>query len=515
VARHIRTGFFPEDEDYIDPEAPLLAERLSSRWRYMDDPTLRAPVLQRSNVGMGMLVLNRSDGIDLRTINEAYTRLRNLEVNSFIRCVGLTGWDPGPFCPGLNPRELLLAAAATARDGRLPSFSLALLWHQQELAHLVADYRKPLVCQLNGLARNGGAALACLANFSGAHDSSEVAVDACSLGLVPDGGMTHVLGGLRWNLGEFLALTGWPVRGADLVYCELAGHWLSPDALPFLELTAERQLLVSEADALTLIGEHSLPVPEGLREQDSLPARFLPFIEEAFSAESVPKVVEALDKMAHGPGSDFKVEFARECKRRIARSSPLALHATFRLVREAKKGIQLACRGMDVRTSMSLARADLLEQALRLELRVQQRLLRQRDALLGLHAHCLGRELEASQWSRRSVIDVVLEEVDELCLSPLDPNVGESEDFAVAPRSEFPLSQHPRLRRFHPDYDEASGTDHDPVWMAAEARRWSPDLFVVQRRRVVEELLGGRDLSLFGQSRWVRVDPPVSARNGR
>jgi len=56
----------------------------------MDDPTLCAPVLERSNVGMGMLVLNRAAGLDLPTINLLYRRLRDCEVNSLMRFVGLT-----------------------------------------------------------------------------------------------------------------------------------------------------------------------------------------------------------------------------------------------------------------------------------------------------------------------------------------------------------------------------------------------------------------------------------------
>ena len=39
-------------------------------------------------------------------------------------------------------------------------------------------------------------------------------------------------------------------------------HWLSPDALPFLELTAEKHLEVSEADSERLLHEHSLAWPE-------------------------------------------------------------------------------------------------------------------------------------------------------------------------------------------------------------------------------------------------------------
>ena len=52
------------------------------------------------------------------------------------------------------------------------------------------------------------------------------------------------LGSLQWHLGEFLALTGWELRGSDLICLDLVEHWLAPDALPFMELTSEKQLEV-------------------------------------------------------------------------------------------------------------------------------------------------------------------------------------------------------------------------------------------------------------------------------
>jgi len=522
--RWVRTGFFPEDADYIDPELPLMSERVGSRWRYMDDPTLRAPVLERSNVGMGMIVLNRPQGFDLPAVNLAYRKLRDLEVNSFKRFVGLTAPEPSAFAVGLDPRELLLAATAAARRGRLPHFSRALLWHHQELAHLIADYRKPLVCHISGLAKNGGAATACLANFSGAHDLSEVKVDACTMGLVPDGGMTYILARLRWNLGEFMALTGWSVKGADLVYLELARHWLSPDALPFLELTAEKQLEVSEIDGRALLDEHSLPLPEGLRDTDSLPKKFLPLIDHAFAAESVPAVASRLEQtLRQETDADTKI-FVTECLERMKRASPLALHAAFHLIRKAKLAIQEEHRArfseaMTAPPRPLSASADLtsvghhgehgaLVKVLRLELRVQQRLLTSHDAVVGLHARCLDQPAPVDGWSRRDLKDVIgEEEVGELMRPPED-----AEDFSVAPRTEFPFSQHPRLRRYHPDYNPATGLDHDPAWMAAEMRRWSPSFFEEQRRQTIEDLLGGADPALYGFSekpfsRFVRVEP--------
>lgn len=466
AVRFIRAGFFADDEDYIDPDLPLFAERVGSRWRYMDDPTLRAPVLERNNVGMGMLVLNSANGLDLPTINTIYTRLRNLEVNTLKRFVGFTAQDTGPFCLGLKPRELLLAATAAEMLGRLPHFSRALLWHHQELAHLIADYRKPFICQISGEARNGGAALACHANFGGAYDESEIRVDACSYGLVPDAGMTYVLGRLKWELGTFLALTGWPVRGADLVYSELVTHWLSPEALPFLELTSETQLEVSESDARALLHDHSLPLPDGFGDDDSLPAKILPLVNRAFEGDSLADIVKNLTRIEEDWYRNKEDRlFAKACLNRMKHASPLALEFTLRLIRIAQDRVYQ--RGIEKEQTMDGA----LMHMLRLELRAQEHLLCHPDSVVGLKARCLGHKVPQNEWSHnlhnkdlRSVVNEVLQD-------------GEGSNFSVWPRSEFSLSQHPRLRRYHPDYNPVTGMDHDPEFMAAEVERWSPDFF--------------------------------------
>merc|ERR1719343_1029133 len=100
-----------------------------------------------------------------------------------------------------------------SKDGQLPRFSQALLWHYQELAHLVEDYRKPLVCHVDSTAHNGGAGIAGLSNFSGGYDVAEVRFDSVFAGLSPMGGASYVLGRLPDNLGKYLALTGFPMHG--------------------------------------------------------------------------------------------------------------------------------------------------------------------------------------------------------------------------------------------------------------------------------------------------------------
>ncbi|CAK9026181.1 unnamed protein product [Durusdinium trenchii] len=509
--RHVRTGFFPEENDpfFIDPEGPLLSEPLNARWRAMDDPTLRSGILERNNVGMGMVVMNRAEGFDLPSINDLYQRLRNLEVNSLKRFVGLAAMEPGPFSVGLDPKELLLAAVMANKKGALPDFSKALLWNFQELAHLVADYRKPLISHISGYAQDGGGALACLAPFSGAWEDSTLCVRACHQGLVPMGGMTYVLGSLPAelsSLGEFLALTGWELEGADLVSLDLVEHWLSPEALPFLELTAEKHLEVSEADSRLLLREHSLPLPlegdlhvkEAGKEGRGFQRRYFPLIHRFFKEESPKAIQDAIDKEIanleniKSEKMQTELRFLKDCRDRMKKVSTRAAWITLELIRKVRRGIR------EARATASKQRVhpEVLVEALRAELWAQHGLLKREETIWRLHQACTGTETKEPTTKEAPTT----QQVSQFTNPPED-------FFTVFERPEMPLSQHPRLRRYHPDFDAATGLDHDPAWMQQEARRWNPNLLEKERQKAVKELLGNEDPSKFGQSRWVRVEP--------
>eukprot|EP00070_Physeter_catodon_P037015 XP_028343909.1 uncharacterized protein LOC114486022 [Physeter catodon] len=54
-------------------------------------------------------------------------------------------------------------------------------------------------------------------------------------------------------------------------------------------------------------------------------------------------------------------------------------------------------------------------------------------------------------------------------------------EFSSLPRSGFPLSAHPLLRRLHPDFDGATGYDYDPYSMRKLEMRWNYTLFLQER----------------------------------
>lgn len=329
--------------------------------------------------------------------------------------------------------------------------------------------------------------------------------------------MTYLLASLPWYLGEFLALTGWTLRGYELLALDLLEHWLSPEALPFLELTSEKQLEVSEADARLLLHEHSLPLPEDgdlFQTSDAQEAngegfkrRYIPLIYKIFQQESPLKIREVL-KHEHTSASASDQQFLEECLEGMDQASSKASWITLQLIKNARAHIQhtnvrlerIQPQGGNAKrleVPRQRLRAESLPEILREELWAQQYLLQSSEDLIiqRLHAACTHQEMP-----RQNADDTLAQEVQKAT------SVPEDFVFAVEDRSEISLSQHPRLRRYHPDYDPVTGLDHDPEWMSQEAERWDPDLFADERLEAVEELLGGRDPSAFGLSRWVRVE---------
>lgn len=544
----VPTGFFKDDETFIDPDGPLYAERKGSKWRLMDDPTLQSTVLERNNVGMGMLVLNRSQGFDLPTINDLYTRLRNLEVNSLKRFVGLAASDSeasehaliyakstrelenfdcsgeaksnfssSPFGEGIDLQELMLAATVAKRADGLAPFSRALLWNFQEMAHLVADYRKPLITQIHGSARNG-AAMACLANSSGVYEDSELVFDAAFAGLGPMGGVSRLLARAskkHQGLGEFLALTRTPIRGVGIVNAGMAKYWISPEALPYLELTAETHLRTTEERSRFLLEDHFLNRHDEenllgdvfgrrIKEEDVLYV-----IANCFGSSrrgqkgqmpitTVKDVMNQLKKVEKGEEEfqdkpEIIRKFARDCLDRMGKACPRACARTFKLIRDASALEQ---------TAESAETEESLQTILKKELNVQDDLLRHAHSVENMHAF-LTKDGRKGIMSRRKDEWKDLVQIENENTDQEDKGRNTFKHFFVMDRSEFSLSTHPRLRRYHPDYNPETGLDHDAQWMADEAKRWNPGLFEIERQNAINELIGApQDNWKYGQARF-------------
>ncbi|CBZ49599.1 3-hydroxyisobutyryl-CoA hydrolase/ catalytic,related [Neospora caninum Liverpool] len=349
--------------------------RSSAKYEAIEDPTrtwahadgggdLSQEVLERSNVGMGTCILNNPSGVlNMKGLCGLFRKLRDLEVNPLKRFVILTSRHSHLFNTGFDLKELLFLAELTQMSEK--TIPLVALWQLRNLcdvAYLVHNYTKPLIVLMNGSTAGSGAALCCLANRSAAYHSSSFTCDPTAYGWIPDCGMSFVLANLRGSLGVFLALTGHTLSGPDLIWSGLCKHWMSPEALPFLELTAEKQLEVSEREAAVLLEEHFLDAPDSYSLDDweevihehfgapTSPRRSLLFrfivasppgalftLASGVVAEVRARLKATASRQSASVEGQMHAAWARAVLDRLAQRSPLAADVTFALIRSVQQ----------------------------------------------------------------------------------------------------------------------------------------------------------------------------------
>ena len=524
--RFIRTGFFRSDPEpstsypyfFRDPRQPLFAR--PEEIRFCQDGTLKAPVLQRSNVGMAVINVNRpTTSIDL--INPLYRSLRNEEVNSTKKFMVLSGREPGWRLDSDDRDWLMLAEGLTAFSAAKETRTVLSqkLLNLADLSLLVADFRKPLVTLLSGSSSILG-----LSAYSGAGKSSFFRV---SSHLPLHSGMSYLLATLPSHVGHYLALTGLELSGEDLIHSGISKHWLSWEGLEHMEYASEGILEVSERDGRLMLQEHFLDLPGETWKLGP----FLKVISDCFSYRTMEAVIERLHEYSNG-GELREAAFAKDTLSRLFARSPLILTVNHELVHAARD---------EMARSEAVAKADnpylwgkidpnglwdldrhdsymeicgrkYLEISLRREIRVMVRVFEDavgvREVSRGLVAS-LNQSENGNRGSSSPSLPTVerfreqLSAAGDATSSFFSPFPDPSDEYRYVPRSEVSLSSHPKLRKFHPDFDPRTGLDHDPRYMAQEVKRWA-DNYLEEERDKIHSALIGKPSRVKGD-RWTEV----------
>ncbi len=128
------------------------------------------------------------------------------------------------FCAGGDIRQLF----ETLRTG---GNALEFFRTEYRMNHLLFSFAKPLVCFMDGIVMGGGAGLAMPCRYRIATEATVFAMPETGIGLFPDVGGSHFLSRLPGRIGEWLALTGARLDGADCLALGLATHYLPREAL--------------------------------------------------------------------------------------------------------------------------------------------------------------------------------------------------------------------------------------------------------------------------------------------
>jgi enoyl-CoA hydratase len=131
------------------------------------------------------------------------------------------------FCSGGDIN--LLRQSALEDEGKAGQ---AFFFDEYRLNHLLFTYEKPVVAFMDGITMGGGVGISQPAKYRVATENTRFAMPETGIGLFPDVGGGWYLSRLEGRLGQFLALTGARLDGAECLWAGLATHYLPASAIP-------------------------------------------------------------------------------------------------------------------------------------------------------------------------------------------------------------------------------------------------------------------------------------------
>ena len=217
------------------------------------------------------------------------------------------------FCAGGDVRMLAESGAVDGREAR------AFFHEEYRLNHLLFTYVKPTIAFMDGITMGGGVGISQPCRYRVATENTRFAMPETTIGLFPDVGGGWYLPRLPGRVGQFLALTGARLDGAECHHLGLATHYVPQEALERVKAQiAERP---NEVEAI--LAEASVAPPEARiaanRER----------IDRLFASDRYEDILQALD----ADGSDWA---AKELET-LGGKSPQACKVSLRLLADGAK----------------------------------------------------------------------------------------------------------------------------------------------------------------------------------
>ncbi len=186
-------------------------------------------VLIRSEGAAAFLSLNRPKAI--HALNQAMDHAMTEALLAWrddpaIKAVIIDHAEGRGFCAG---GDIAFLRNSALTDGG--KSGLRFFYEEYQLNHLLMTYPKPVVAFMDGITMGGGVGISQPAKFRVATEHTRFAMPESGIGLFPDVGGGWHLSRLPGRMGQFLALTGARLDGAECLWTGLATHYLPSEAL--------------------------------------------------------------------------------------------------------------------------------------------------------------------------------------------------------------------------------------------------------------------------------------------
>ena len=232
--------------------------------------------------GVGRIRLNRPKAIHALTTQMCETMsaaLLQWRHDPAVEVVIIDHAEGRGFCAGGDVVMLARSGNEDASDARHFFFA------EYRLNHLLFTYPKPTIAIMDGITMGGGVGISQPCEFRIATENTRLAMPETVIGLFPDVGGGWYLSRLNGRVGQFMALTGARLDGAECHYLNLATHYVEQAGL---EELVERVIKAPER-AKGALGAASNYVPDAKIEAN------LPQITRLFASDRLEDVLAALE----------------------------------------------------------------------------------------------------------------------------------------------------------------------------------------------------------------------------
>ena len=314
-------------------------------------------VITLTEGGVGRLRLNRPKAIhalSLAMCEEMIEALTAWRGDPAVEAVLIDHGEGRGFCAGGDIR-------AVWESGRGDGGYARKFFHEEyRLNHLLFTYAKPTVAFMDGITMGGGVGISQPCRYRIATERTMFAMPETGIGLFPDVGGGWYLSRLPGRTGQFLALTGARLDGAECMALGIATHYVASEALPELKAA-----IAADPQALgRILDEYAIAPPPARIERNR------EAIDRLFAPDRYEDIVAALT----AEDSDW----ARKELATLAKKSPQTLKVSLRLLAQGRDHVDFA-------------------EEMKVEYRVATHVCQRHDFLEGVRALIVDKD-EAPKW---------------------------------------------------------------------------------------------------------------------
>lgn len=277
----------------------------------------------------GVITLNRPkalNALNLSMVEKIYPTLKKWETRK--KLVIIEGTGDKAFCAGGDVKSMALSLM----NDNNPYIAIHFFDKEYRLNHLIGTYKIPYVALINGVTMGGGVGLSVHGKYRVATERTLFAMPETAIGLVPDVGGSYFLPRLRGHLGLYLGLTGYRLKGIDVLLAGVATHYVPSERLQDLK----QELLSSDvANIQNILNKYQ---PKDIKQEFSL-APYMQQIEKHFSAPSVEGIIQRLKE----DGS----EWAENNVKTLLNMSPTSLKITMKSIQKGGTQSLAECLTME------------------------------------------------------------------------------------------------------------------------------------------------------------------------